>query len=120
MEQADLPASERQGARDVVPRRWQNFIVDVVGLVDLAGLLATGIIIRWVLPHGGGPHRHGWAGLWGAERPRAREFLGLHRHDWGDIHTYLALAFIGLVALHVILHWRWVVAMCKRLAAPDG
>lgn len=33
--------------------------------------------------------------------------LGLGRHDWGDIHNVAGVVMLAIVALHLILHWRW-------------
>ena len=35
-------------------------------------------------------------------------FWGLHRHDWGDIHTVFSMALIALVILHFSLHLAYV------------
>lgn len=102
-------------------RRWLNFIVALVGVVTLTGVTLTGIVIRWVIPHGGFRHRHGWGRYAGEDLHRARELLGLHRHEWGDIHTVFAILFVSLMVLHVILHWRWIVAVCRSLwGAPHA
>ena len=45
-------------------------------------------------------------------------WLGWDRHDWGDIHLYLAFALLGLLAVHLILHWSMIVGLCARLI-PD-
>ena len=34
--------------------------------------------------------------------------MGWGRHDWGDIHTWLSYAFLGLIAAHLVLHGRWL------------
>jgi len=45
--------------------------------------------------------------------------LGLGRHDWGDIHFVLALVFIGLILLHLILHWTWIKTCTKSILFPS-
>ena len=40
--------------------------------------------------------------------------MGYGRHDWGDIHFWASMVFIAAIALHVILHWDWLVATFKR------
>ena len=40
---------------------------------------------------------------------------GWGRHQFGAIHFYLSLATIGLMALHVALHWSWVCQTTCRL-----
>ena len=44
----------------------------------------------------------------------AKVFLQLHRHQWGDIHLYLSLAFLVFLVTHIILHWGWIKACTRR------
>jgi len=76
-----------------------NFVVDLVSLLALCGLTATGLILAFALSPGAG-------GL---------ELWGWRRHDWGDLHYYSALVFLPLLVLHVALHWRWVWSMSCRM-----
>lgn len=41
---------------------------------------------------------------------------GMTRHEWGDWHTWISYAFLVLMMVHLILHWRWFwqVAAKKR------
>lgn len=55
-------------------------------------LLFTGFIIKYILPAGS----HG-ASLW-----------GLTRHQWGDFHFWIAVAFVVTITLHLILHLPWI------------
>ncbi len=88
-------------------RTTLNFIVDLIGFVDLLLLAATGAIMKWGLPPGsGGGHGYGFRGGRGARE--VKELLGLGRHDWGDIHFLFALLFLILILVHVILHWIWI------------
>jgi hypothetical protein len=66
-------------------------------------LAATGLILAYRLP----PGSRGGRGL---------ELLGWSRHDWGDLHTWLAYGAISLVIAHLALHarWLWVVASRRR------
>lgn len=58
-------------------------------------LAGTGFLLAYRLPHG---------------RPGAGRYeaLGLSRHEWGEVHTWLSWAFIVVIVLHMILHWRWL------------
>ena len=38
-------------------------------------------------------------------------FMGLTRHEWGQIHFYIALIFLILLIIHLVLHWKWIQAM---------
>jgi len=41
--------------------------------------------------------------------------LGWDRHIWGDIHLYLGYAFFGLLAFHIILHWRQIKGIFRKM-----
>ena len=75
-----------------------NFLIDAAAFVVFLFLTTTGILTRYVLPPGSGR----WATLW-----------GLDRHGWGDVHFWLAVALLAILALHLALHWRWVVCMVR-------
>lgn len=83
-----------------MPRNVLNFLVDFVTLVVMLGMLATGLLTRYVLP----PGSRGGQGL---------SLWGLDRHEWGDIHFWLALALLALLVLHVALHWEWVCGVLR-------
>jgi len=81
-----------------------NFWVDVVMFVDMVCITLIGLIIRYVLPPGTGGRHGGW-GL---------TFLGMSRHDWGDVHWVMALILVALLVVHIWLHWKWIVQQLKR------
>jgi hypothetical protein len=83
-----------------VTRSVLNFLVDLVGLLAMLGMLTTGLVVRYVLP----PGSRGGHGL---------ELWGLDRHQWGDIHFWLAIALLAMLVLHVALHWDWVCAVLR-------
>ena len=86
-------------------RTTLNFWIDLISLLVMLGLIWTGLLIHYVLPPGtGGRHGGQEATLW-----------GLGRHDYGDIHFYMALAMIGLMVIHVWLHWSWVCTTVNKL-----
>ena len=106
-------------------RTTLNFVVDLIGLTNLLLLMATGAIMRWVLPPGssGGGAGHGY-GFRGGRGPGlggdpARRLLGLGRHDWGDIHFILASVFVLLIVVHLILHWAWIKTCAKSIFLPS-
>lgn len=40
--------------------------------------------------------------------------MGWDRHEWGDLHSWLSYAFLGLIVLHMALHWRWFWQVAAR------
>lgn len=75
-----------------------NFIVDAVAFAAFLGLAATGVLIRYTLPPGSGHFHQVWT---------------LDRHQWGNIHFWLAVSMLTAMALHLLLHWRWIITMVK-------
>jgi hypothetical protein len=41
-------------------------------------------------------------------------FYSLTRHQWNDIHLWVSLVMIGIVLVHLALHWRWIVCTARR------
>ena len=85
-------------ARETMNRPRLNFLIDSVAFVAFVFLTTTGILTRYVLPPGSGR----FVTLW-----------GLDRHGWGDIHFWIAVVLLGVLALHLVLHWRWVACMVR-------
>lgn len=70
--------------------------VDTLMFVSILGVVAIGVLMAFFIPEG----RLG-AG-------QSKYLLGLHRHQWGNIHLYLSLAFAVFAAVHMVLAWSWV------------
>jgi hypothetical protein len=108
-----------------VRRTTLNFVVDFIGFTNLLLLMATGAIMRWVLPpgSGGGGGGRGY-GFRGGRGPgpggdQVRQLLGLGRHDWGNIHFILASAFVLLIVVHLVLHWTWIKTCARSIFLPS-
>lgn len=81
-------------------RNWINWWLDILLALGLWSLALTGLIMRYALPPGSGWRRALW---------------GLNRHDWGDVHFWVSIGVVTLLAAHLALHWQWVCAMFPRL-----
>lgn len=88
-------------------RNTLNYLVDLLALLALAGIVVTGLLMVLILP----PGSRGGQGL---------SLWGWNRHLFGDVHLYLALGFVGLMLLHLWLHWSWVYATTKQLAGSKA
>ena len=86
-------------------RNTLNFLVDLISALVLLGIIATGLVVRFVLPPGSGHGRVLW---------------GLDRHEWGDVHFWVAVAAGVLLLVHVALHWQWVCLTAVRLFRRRG
>ena len=81
---------------------WQ-YLVDTLLFICIVGIAFIGFLMGLVIPKG----------------PQASEntkyFLGLHRHQWGNIHFYLSIAFVVFVIIHLILSWSWIKGKARQL-----
>lgn len=73
-----------------------NFIIDVVAFTGFVLLTTTGVLMRYILPPGSGHYTTIWR---------------LDRHEWGGIHFWVSVVFFLVLALHLILHWRWIASV---------
>lgn len=68
-----------------------NFAVDTFAFFLFLCLLSTGLLIYLVMPPASG------LSVW-----------GMDRHGWGEIHFWIALTFLTFMAIHFLLHWKWI------------
>ncbi len=73
-----------------------NFLIDVTAFAGFILLTTTGVLMRYVLPPRSGQRMTIW---------------GLDRHEWGELHFWISVGFFGLLFLHLLLHWRWVLSV---------
>ncbi len=76
-----------------------NLTVDIVAAASLLVMVVTGYILRFPLPPG---------------TNRTYELWGMSRHEWGTIHAWAGAWFVGVVLLHLILHWDWIFTMIRH------
>jgi len=36
------------------------------------------------------------------------------RHTWSNLHTWAGVIMIGIVLIHIPMHWKWIVGMSKK------
>ena len=68
-------------------------MTDVLAFIGFVLLTTTGVLMHYSLPPGSGHFRTIW---------------GLNRHDWGEIHFWIAVGFLGVLSIHLFLHGRWI------------
>lgn len=83
-----------------------NLVLDLIALVLVLGTVATAYILWFPLP----PGTNKTYVLW-----------GITRHEWGTGHFWCGACLLGSVAVHLVLHWKWIVgALAQRLQLPPG
>ncbi|NQT25552.1 DUF4405 domain-containing protein [candidate division KSB1 bacterium] len=87
-----------------------NFIIDALMFLLLAAVTGLGFLMKYVLIPG--KDRIVKLG-----RSVDLYFLGLDRHEWGTIHLILGFIMLGLLVLHVILHWKSIQGLFRCLVS---
>jgi hypothetical protein len=80
----------------IIINRFLNLALFIVACV----LTGNGLMLAWRMPHGPGGGR--------------ASLLGLNRHDWMEIHMWIAYVVVGLVIVHLAMHWAWLRKVAAR------
>ena len=83
------------------PLVYTKGVIGILLLTVWTFVLTTGIIM-WLAPHGQG-------------RGSDPYLFGLTRHDWGELHLYLALTAVIITIVHVVIDWRLFVNCVKHV-----
>ena len=85
----------------ILGRGFLNLMIDTVAASLLTAMVGTGYILWFVLPPG---------------TNRTHILWGLLRHQWGAVHVWISVMLLTVLAVHVALHWRWLVTgLSKRV-----
>ncbi|MGD2294582.1 MAG: DUF4405 domain-containing protein [Candidatus Aminicenantes bacterium] len=74
---------------------WQ-YLVDTLLFICITGIAVIGFLLGLIIPKGP------------SVSESSKYLLGLHRHDWADIHFYLSISFTALLIIHLVLSWKWI------------
>jgi cytochrome b561 len=87
-------------------RKWLPKVANLLLWLLFCIMSGTGLLLAYRLP----PGSRGGHGL---------SSLGWTRHEWGDLHFWISIAFLALLLIHLALHWRWFWQIAsKRRAWP--
>ena len=80
-----------------------NITLDMLMLISGLVSILSGIYFLF-LPVGG---------FQGGRNPFYGMVIFFERHTWTDIHIWASVIIMALAALHIPLHWEWIVKMTK-------
>jgi len=87
-----------------------NFVIDALMFLCMAAILGMGLLMKFslipgkeILPKYG--------------RNVGLSLFGMDRHEWGTIHLAVGIVLIALLAVHIVLHWKMILTLYRRLIA---
>jgi hypothetical protein len=83
-----------------------NFIIDILMFLCLSAMAGIGLLMKYILIPG-----KDRVLVYG--RNVELYFWDLDRHQWGTVHLIVSLCMLGLLGIHIILHWKAVIAQFK-------
>jgi len=84
-----------------------NYVIDILMLIALGFIAGVGFLMKYTLP----PGREQILKYGGNTN---LSFLGLDRHEWGSLHLMVAYLMLGLLVLHIVLHWKLIVCLARN------
>jgi hypothetical protein len=93
-------------------RTHVNALIDAVAFLAFLLLLSTGFILEYQLPPGSGGLQGFGMGR-GASHRMVHLLWGWTRHEWGQVHYWIALSMMAVLAVHLVLHWKWIVCTVR-------
>ncbi len=85
-----------------------NLVIDAVMFLCVMAIAGIGLLIKYVLLPG-----KETAAVYG--RKVDLFLFEMDRHAWGMIHLIIAFVFLGLLTLHVVLHWNMILSVYRKL-----
>jgi len=89
-----------------------NFIIDALMFLAMMALAGTGFVRKFILLSGSASKA-----LYGYKVHMT--LLGFDRDAWSIIHLYTGYFILALLLLHIILHWKQIKIMCKKLISQN-
>jgi hypothetical protein len=93
-------------------RTHVNGLIDALAFAAFLFLLSTGMVLLYQLPPGSGG-RQGFGTGHGASERSVQLLWGWTRHEWGQIHYWTAYVLMAVLAVHLFLHWKWIVSVVR-------
>lgn len=90
-----------------------NFVIDCLLMICLATIAGIGFLMAWIMPPGKERNEMYGSGT-------DLYFLNMDRHGWGKVHLIFGLVMLGLIVLHIVLHWSQIVVIYRRLISSPA
>jgi hypothetical protein len=91
-----------------VEKAGEQYISSIVLFILFAVDCFSGFVLWVILPRGALDYYYMLSGS-------GRTFWGLQRNVWLDIHVCLATLIVAIVIIHIVLNWRWIIGVSKKI-----
>lgn len=85
-----------------------NFIINALMFICMSAVVGIGFLIKYTLISG--KERNVIYG-----KNVELSLFGMDRHEWGNIHLVIAFILLGLLVIHLFLHWKTIISVYKRI-----
>ncbi len=85
-----------------------NFWIDILAFLTFLICTVSGWALMAIRPGEHGAQ----TGLLSSE-----VLWGISRFEWMNLHNLIGWIFVALVAVHLVMHWRWVVRACSSTSS---
>ena len=82
----------------ILIRRLLNFVL----YVAFCAMIGTGLLLAYRLP----PGNRGGRGL---------TILDMDRHEWGNVHLWIAYVVVAAVIAHLVMNWTWLTKIAASM-----
>ncbi len=86
----------------------EEYVVSIVLLILFVFQGVSGIVMWLIVPRGELDYT-------AMISDRGRIFWGLQRDVWADLHAWIAVVIISIIIIHLIINWKWVVAVSNNI-----
>jgi hypothetical protein len=85
-----------------------NFVIDALMFICMMAIAGLAFLMKFILIPGKDRLAKYGRGV-------ELSLLGMDRHEWGTIHLAIGLTLLGLLILHIILHWKAIIGLFQKL-----
>lgn len=85
-----------------------NFTINATMTLCMSAIIGIGFLIKYTLVSG----QERWE-IYG--RNVELYLFGMNRHQWGMLHLILAFVLLGLLLAHIILHWKVITNVYRKI-----
>ncbi|MDI6654757.1 MAG: DUF4405 domain-containing protein [Candidatus Hydrothermarchaeota archaeon] len=96
------------GGGTMKDRSKVNFVIAALMFLCMMAIAGIGFLMKFVLI----PGKERWVKY---GRNVDLSLLGMDRHGWGTIHLIIGFILLGLLVLHIVLHWKMILNMYHGL-----